>query len=75
MPSLEERIQHATPSGVCGLISEAILKRFGDVIQNAAEIDSSHGYYYVKFWALGEHVDERMRRKQVADFIKRVRKM
>jgi hypothetical protein len=74
MPSLEDRIEHATPADVCALISDALLKRFNNEVQDNADVDCSHGYYRVRYRANGADVDKRLRRKDVAAFIKGLRK-
>jgi hypothetical protein len=74
MPSLEERIEHASPAGVCALISEAILRRHGNEVQDNADVDCSHGYYRVTYYLGGEKHERRLRRKDVAAFIKKLRR-
>jgi hypothetical protein len=74
MPSLEEKIEHGRPADVCALISDAILRRHGNEVQDNADVDCSHGYYRVRYRANGADVDKRLRRKDVAAFIKGLRK-
>jgi hypothetical protein len=71
-------IENAKPAEIESAISQAVLKGFGDLVQNETRIKATHGRYVVELpeGAVGEGLQRRwsLRRAHVPDFIRALKR-